>query len=288
MNKRGTMRQQQNKSLISVFDQFIFLKNGFSFWKHLIPFSIAALLLLLMSLPADNLLLKLVEILENPSWVWASAGLLTVVAFSVYFVSIYIQVRQSYLGIEGILRRSITTTLLYVLLCSTLAFAVLTTSPTKQISWGIIWACFLLSVLSLTGIGWSGPDKWVELLGIVSPDYTQFRYYVRDLEDLIKEICKKEYGFESDVKEFIAIVKKLKDELEKNKNKEPEWARIDIETAIDKIQNLIQQTERYFPINDKVAIEDFVSACNLQMDSLYPGFVEALTTVKNNLIEWRS
>ena len=282
------MRQQQNKSLISVFDQFIFLKNGFSFWKHLIPFSIAALLLLLMSLPADNLLLKLVEILENPSWVWASAGLLTVVAFSVYFVSIYIQVRQAYLGIEGILRRSITTTLLYVLLCSTLAFAVLTTSPTKQISWGIIWACFLLSVLSLTGIGWSGPDKWVELLGIVSPDYTQFRYYVRDLEDLIKEICKKEYGFESDVKEFIAIVKKLKDELEKNKNKEPEWARIDIETAIDKIQNLIQQTERYFPINDKVAIEDFVSACNLQMDSLYPGFVEALTTVKNNLIEWRS
>jgi hypothetical protein len=288
VSKREMKNLRQNKSLISRFDQFIFLKNGFSFWKHLIPFSIAALLLLVLSLPVDNLLLKLVDILESPSWVWMPAGLLTVVAFGIYFVSIYVQVRQAYLRGQGILRRSITTTLLYVLICSTMAFAVLATSSTRKISWGIIWACFLLSVLSLTGIGWSGPDKWVELLGIVSPDYTKVRYYARDLEDLLTEVRNKEYGIEEDVKEFIAITKKLKDELKKNKNQEPEWARIDIETVIDRLQNLVQQTERYFPINNKVALEDFVSACNFQMDSLYPDFIEALKTVNNYLIEWRS
>jgi hypothetical protein len=49
----------QRKSLIADLDSFVFVKNGYSVWIHLIPFAIAALLLLILSVPTDNLLLNL-------------------------------------------------------------------------------------------------------------------------------------------------------------------------------------------------------------------------------------
>src|SRR4030066_78054 len=60
--------------MMASFDRFIFLKNGYSFFKHLVPFAISALILLTLSIPADNLLLKLVKLLQKPSWVWLPAG----------------------------------------------------------------------------------------------------------------------------------------------------------------------------------------------------------------------
>lgn len=134
-----------------------YLKKGYSALKHLVPFLIAALLLLTLSVPADNLLLKLANLLQRPSWVWLPAGLLTLVAMVVYGRIIYVQVRQAYLWPDHDRRRTISTSLMYVVLCSLMAFGVLQLVSTKtevaqDITLGNVWACFLIAVLSLTGL----------------------------------------------------------------------------------------------------------------------------------------
>lgn len=120
----------QRKSPIALLDEFIFIKNGYSFFKHLVPFAISALLLLTLSipsgnLPSDNLLLKLVNLLKVPSWIWLPAALLTTIVAVVYIVSINVQNRQAYLWSDGDIRRTIGTSLSYIILCTLMAFVVL-------------------------------------------------------------------------------------------------------------------------------------------------------------------
>jgi hypothetical protein len=272
---------------IEAVDQIIFVKKGIALWKHLIPFTVAALLLLVFSLPADNLLLKLVQILETPNWFWIPAAWLTLFALGVYLTSMHVEVRKAYLWLDGALRRSLLTAVLFILVCGLMAFGVLYSAGPRAFSGGLLWACLLLALLSLTGIGWSGPDKWAESIGITSPDYTQARIHARDLENLVNRIRRKSVGTADDVKDVLAIAKDLKDELEKNRSLEPEWAVDEVETVIADVQDLIRQTERYFPTDSKEAVESFVSACSFEMPSLYPEFVTALKQVSSYWTEWK-
>jgi hypothetical protein len=283
----GITDRPMTKSSMEAVDQILFLKKGIAFWKHLIPFSVAALLLLVFSLPADNLLLKLVQLLEKPSWLWVPAIWLTLVALGVYLASMQVEVRKAYLWLDGALRRSILTAVLFILICGVVAFLVLSSAGSRAVSGGLVWACLLLSILSLTGIGWSGPDKWAESLGLTSPDYTQARIYATDLENFVNKTRKKSAGTAEDVKEFLAIVNDLKDELEKNRSLEPEWAVEGVETAIADVQELIRQTESSFPLARKEDVESFVDACNFKMDSLYPEFVAALKKVSSYWTDWK-
>lgn len=95
----------QPKSLIAQLDSFVFVKNGYSVWIHLIPFAIAALLVLTLSVPTDNLLMNIVKELQQPSWIWLPAVLLTAVAAAVYIITINVQIRQAYLWSKYNLRR---------------------------------------------------------------------------------------------------------------------------------------------------------------------------------------
>lgn len=276
----------KSHSLVAAIDKFVFIKNGYSFWKHLVPFSVAALLLVILSLPDDNLLAKLVELLDQPGWLWIPAALLTAVACGVYGISIYVQVHQAYLWTDGIIRRSVLTALLFISLCALMAFGVLRTANSGPVTWGAIWACILLAALSLTGIGWSTPGSWVETIGKKVPDYTQTRAHAWTLRDIVHKVQAKPHGEGGDIEDFLKTAGNIRIELTKNKNLEPEWARSDLELVSNDIRDLIEQTKRYFPLDSSQKVKRFASACRLKMEAHYPEFVDLLKKVSAYWYTW--
>jgi len=174
-------------------DKYLFIKNYYSLFKHLIPFLIGSLLVIVLSLPSenDNLIFKLVKLLKEPSWIWGPAMVLSIIATSVYYYTIKAQVRQAYLLQGGDKRRSRNTGIAYILFCTVLAASVLfgqihTGMSYKEII-AFLWASYLVTVLSFIGIGLDKPDSLVEAMGIKSPDYTDGRHAAEEMANIL--IC---------------------------------------------------------------------------------------------------
>jgi hypothetical protein len=276
----------QREPIIAYLDGFIFLKNGYSFFKHLVPFMISALILLTLSVPADNLLLKLVKLLQTPSWIWLPAGLLTAGCTVVYMVMINIQIRKAYLWSDRDLCRTIGTSLIYILLCALMAYAVLSFASSAGITWGNIWACFLVAVLSFTtGIGWKGPE-WVESIGIKSPDYTEGRLAAEKTWESLQHTRNEEVSEERDVKDYLEVVKKLRASIETNLHGEPKWAKGKLESASGVLLTLQEQIDSNFIKGGMSAIGDFAAACRYQKDFKYREFIEALKQINLYWREW--
>lgn len=269
------------KSPVAALDKFVFIKNGYSFLKHLAPFLVTALLPLIMTLPDENVLLKLVNVIEQPSWVWIPACLLTFVAGAVYVRSVNVQVRRAYLWSDMDLRRTIITSLTYIILCTLIAYGVLQFASSQQTSSGAILACLLLAVFSLAGICRSVPDGWVKSIGIKSPDYTEGRQSAKTLMDIFGNVRKKPYGEKRDIQDFLKAAQNLCSEIEKNLELEPEWAKHELETVKDQIRTLIEQTQKHFLKDNKSAVENFPAACSCEQEPHYPEFVRTIRTLGN-------
>jgi hypothetical protein len=279
--------EKEQRPYVERMDDWVFIKNGYSFWTHLVPFAIAALLLLILSVPPDNLLLKLAGLLQQPSWIWLPAGLLTAIATYVYIATIHVQIRQGYLWPDADLRRTIGTSMAYIVLCTLMAYAVLRSALTRETTLGDVWACFLLAVLSLTGIGWKGPGSWVESIGIKSPDYTDGRLAARKLTAILQRVRSQERGDKKDVEEFLEAATNLRASIETNFESEPKWARANLESVNATLHTLVEQVETLFPDNDVLAVENFPAACSCQQESLYREFITALRTLGRHWHEWQ-
>lgn len=192
-----------------VLDNVIFLKKGYSFLVHLLPFGVASLLLLTLSVPKDNLLLKLVLSLQRPG-IWLPAALLSIIAVSVYTVSVYVQVRKAYLFQCRSKMRVAGTCLFFMLLCTLMAYMVLKSASPKAFTPAGIWACFLVAALSLTGIGWSTPTTWIDALGIKHPDYQEAQRVVRLLTVALKSVRAKPRASKDDVTRILGYAETLR------------------------------------------------------------------------------
>lgn len=276
----------QCKPLVARVDYLVYIKAGHSFWTHLVPFAIAALLLLTLSMPTDNLLLKLVMLLQRPNWIWLPAIFLTAIAAAVYVLSINAQIRQAYLWPDGDLRRTIGTSLAYIILCGCLAFIVLRSALPRATTLGDIWACFLLAIFSLTGIGWSGPSSWVTSIGVKPPDYTSGRLHARRLTQVLQRVRSEERSHVQHVKDFLAAAKSLRTSIEDNLELEPEWERHNLRAASVTLNILVEQVEKQF-LSNKQSIEDFAGACRCERESQYRDFVNALRNLSDYWHKWR-
>jgi hypothetical protein len=273
--------------VVKFLDKFVFLKKGYSVLAHVLPIGVASLLLLTLSVPKDNLLLKLVQALERPGWVWLPAWLLTIVSAYVYFISIKVQVLRGYLFSSGIMLRSAGTSLFFILLCTLMAIAVLISASPGAITPPGIWACFLLAALSLTGIGWSTPTTWIEALGIKPPDYREAQRLLRQLSATLRSVRAKPRAQRGDITKFLDDARKLFSELEKNLEQEPQWAQPDIRRAKDSVSNLIERVEARFPADNNQAIEDFAPVLNCKKEFQYADVIGALRAVAQHWPEWQ-
>ncbi len=236
--KMADNAEMRYKSFFERIDDLLFVKNYYSACKHLVPFAIASLLLLMFSISKENLLLKLVDLLQKPGLPWLPAGIVALVSTVVYVLTIYVQIRKAYLWKYCDLRRTIGTSLTYIFLCTLMAYAVLwSISSEEKNNLVYLGASYLLAILSLTGIGWSGPNSWVESIGIQSPDYTDGRLAAKKITEILKKVRYK--GSEKgDVKIFFENVKNLRSNIEKNRELEPEWAKGDLKNVIDALDML--------------------------------------------------
>ena len=268
-------------------DWLLFTKRGYSLLKHVVPFSIAAVLLVLVSVPKDNLLVQLASRLQQPSWLWLPAGLLTLATIAVYLATVSVQIRRAYLFKEGLWRRTIATSILYIVICTSMAYGVLRSTSSGSLTAGIIWACLLLALLSLTGIGWSGPSSWVESIGIQCPDYTESDEAALSVTIILNRLRRKASSEKRDVVDFLESVNNLRTGIEKNIKYEPTWAQAQLDPIVNKLGTLQQVVKSSFPDSDGNAIQDFAVACRCQKRPQYSEFITALSETAQNWTAWK-
>jgi hypothetical protein len=268
-------------------DWLLFTKRGYSLLKHVVPFSIAAVLLVLVSVPKDNLLVQLASRLQQASWLWLPAGLLTLATIAVYLATVSVQIRSAYLFKEGLWRRTIATSILYIVICTSMAYGVLRSTSSASLTAGMIWACLLLALLSLTGIGWSGPSSWVESIGIQCPDYTESDEAALSVTIILNRLRREASSKKSDVDEFLESVNNLRTGIEKNIKYEPTWAQAQIASIVDKLKTLQHVVKSSFPDSNEHAIQDFAVACRCQKSAQYSEFITALTETAQNWTAWK-
>jgi hypothetical protein len=130
--------QQHLEFIWRQFDRVLFVKNGCSFWAHVVLFSIAALLFVILSIPNENLLIKLSEVLnQSQSGARLPASLITVVAIITYYPSIKHQIGQAYLWSEKDQLLAVTTSFTYSTICAAIAFWVLKSASSQKPPLGI-------------------------------------------------------------------------------------------------------------------------------------------------------
>ena len=275
--------------IIARLDNFVFVKNWYSVCTHLIPFAIASLLLLTLSLPEDNLLLKLVEVLQRPSCTWLPAGLLTAVAAVIYYVAIKVQIRQAYLWSDGDRRRTIFTSLVYVILCTYMVYAVLMSASSYELTLGTILACLLVAVLSLTGIGWERPNSWVKSTDRKSPNYTDGRASAEKLTETLNQLRRKKTADKKDVEDFLGAAKKLRSSIEENLQIEPVWAKHDPQRASELLYTLIELITAHFPTDNESAVKGFTTTCKYQKTYIVTNatFKEIMESLTKYWPEWQ-
>ena len=183
---------------------------------------------------------------------------------------------------SSILKRTIITSIIYTIICVGFAYLVLTyalsfpNEDCKPVMYANIWTCYLIAILSMTGIGWSGLGSWVDAMSI-SPDYTETCHMLENLIITLENIRKKERSNRQDIADFYKGATDLRSSLEKNIYLEPEWAKQDQERMHEKLNNLIFLTEEKFLNKNKEAVNEFASACNYQdPELLYGGFIATL------------
>jgi len=268
-------------------DWLLFTKRGYSLLKHVVPFSIAAVLLVLVSVPNDNLLVQLANRLQQRGWLWVPAGLLTLATIAVYLATVSVQIRRAYLFKDGVWRRTIATSILYILICTLMAYGVLRSTSAANLTVGIIWACLLLALLSLTGIGWSGPSSWVESIGIQCADYTESDEAALRVTRILNRLRRQASSQKHDVDDFLESINNLVTGIEKNIKYEPTWAQAELAPIVDRLKTLKQVVKSSFPEKNLNAIQDFAVACRCQKNSQYSEFITALSETAQNWSAWK-
>lgn len=267
-------------------DGFLFIKNGYSFVTHVAPFFIAALLIIL-SVPADNLLLKLADELQQPDWIWLPAGLLTLIATLVYLLRVRLQVRKAYLWRESEVKRWLCTGTFFILLNTLISYAVLQWVLSRSVTWGDTWACFLIAVLSLTGLGWTLPSSWVKDIGVKIPDYSEARQHADKIGEVLETVRAERHGKKEHVDAFVAAVENLRSTIDKNLPNESSWARPRLKRSQVSLSVLEEQSKNHFTADKGGSPTNFAAACKCQLETNYPDFVTNLESLAEDWPAWQ-
>lgn len=254
-------------------DNFVFVKRAYSIWLHLIPFSIASLIIVTVSVSPNDILPKLVKELNKGSWTLLPAIVLTVVTAVIYFGQVFGQIKRLYLWPKHHLRRTVVTVIVYVTLCTLMALVVLssTTDCLSNITPGSIWACLLVAFLSLTGIGWKGPTAWARDADLKFPDYGTAHRTVDRISEILSAIRANKYDDRNNKEKLILAVNSLYNEIEQNLRYEAEWEKDRLKKAQNDLNAFAKHLKQDF---DKVA--DLSNALRYERLSRFRDFILCL------------
>ena len=261
-------------------NRYFFLKKGYAFLSHVVPFGVASLLLLTLSLPGGDLL-------SAPHAVAVPALFLTGVALTVYVFSVRTQIRRAYLDGGNHWLRALVTAAVFIALATGMAWLVLdsTGRPAGGLSAqvGRAWACLLVALLSLTGIGWSTPSTWHERVGVELPDYRKARGMIDAIARSMAEIRASTVGTPLQRDGLAKAFDDLAGELRQNLRLEPRWARPPLQEAEEALQAIAARFKSDFA---EANVPDLPAALRGEKDPLYPSFVPALAKVQDSFRAW--
>lgn len=274
------------QQLAEFLNRFLYLKKGYSILAHVLPFGIASLLLLTLTVSSDNLLLKLVLSLKQPA-VWLPAVLLSAISTVVYVLTVYAQIRKAYIFPEERNKlRTGATCFCFLLLCALTAYIVLRSASVEASTCAGAWACLLVAILSLTGIGWSTPSSWADAMGVKHPDYSEAHRLVPLLTAALVSVRNETHGSKSDVTNILIYAGNLKNELEKNADCEPAWAQQRVTNAKDALAEFVAAVTASFANADDQVVGDFADVMNCQRDFQYHRVVVAVTNLRQFWPKW--
>jgi hypothetical protein len=269
---------------------FRFSRIFYLFCLHVVPFGIAALLLIILSTPDEKLLLNIEKSLQKPNSVWLPAIILTLILTIVYFLTIYTQIYKAYLLSQGIYLKTMIVGVVYIAICWLMAYLVLISiSPSKLffagITLGDIWCCYLLVVLSFIGIGWKMPDSLVKSVGITPPNYEDAHTAVRNIAELLRRV-RLNKPLTNDIEDFVKSANDLRINIGKYIEIEPNRAKNALVLISEKLGILILQANQLFPQSEKNRLQEFVIACKYNKTVQYKDFIESLKTLGKFWNEW--
>jgi len=275
------------KTWIARLDQWIFVKKCYSLWMHLVPFAVAGLLLVVLSVPAENLLRRLVLVLGNPSWIWLPAALLTIVTTGLYFVSLRTQIKRAYLLPAHLFRRTLLTGTLFLILCIVMAYGVLITTPPPRHIGPDLWACWMVAALSLTGIGWKGPEAWIEAIHLQMPDYDECHTYTTQVTRSLQRLRRpQELNLET-FQQFTDQLSSLRKGIESNLPLEPDWQRPDVDSPASVLRRLETQVKEDIGEKpDSTHLQIFADVCRGRRKTEYPNLVETIAATTSYWPDW--
>jgi hypothetical protein len=274
------------KPIGQTLDDALFVKQGYAFVAHVVPFGLVALLLLLVSVAAEDPLRKILKALERPS-IWPLAAILTAVTVSLYFFIVLALVRRAYLFDHGVRRRTALTSLLFLVLCTLIAYAVLKWAVPGEGGRVVrLWSCLLFAALSLDGIGWTRPSRLVDDLGIRSPDYIEARRLVGVITEAFVAIRKEPRGTRQDIESVLKSFQGLLSEVEKNLNLEPPWAKPGMTDVRYALAGLLEAVNAAFSKADDQTAQDFALAINCKKEFQYPKVIDALRAASTYFPRW--
>ena len=279
------------KPIIRVMDNMFFVRNAYVLVKHIAPFSIASLALLTLSVPADNLLAKFAALLKEPGSIYVPAILLTLGASVIYFFTIRSLSIRMYLWPRWDFLRTLFTSTISIAACTTMAYWVLQSTGSITNTYADKWACYLVAVLSLTGVGWSGLGNWVEAVGIKYPNYESGRLEAQKITDLLKsvrdqQIDSNQIDSKRNVIDFLKAARNLQNNITTNLDKEPEWARGKLKDASNYLRELIENVDKSFPLTNDRAVQDFAVVCKYKKQFEYSDVVNSLKSLNTFWHDW--
>lgn len=271
-------------------NRYIFVKNGYPLLRHVVPIAIAALLLLTLTVPQENLLLKLASELEQFSWTLLPATILIMASAAVYFFTMRTQVRKAHLHSARDTQLTVTTSLVFVGVCWLMAFLVLSSATPNSVmlqnlTLGNFLACLLVAVLSLTGFGWQVPASWVDSVGVRSPDYSEGRLAAERITEILERV-RTSRPDEQDLEDFKTAVEGLRSSIDKNLDAEPEWAKADLNEAKGALRNLIEQTDGFLG-NGQEGVTNFKNACDCNVRGRHEQFINSLEILGRRWEKWK-
>lgn len=268
-------------------DKFVFIKNGYSVLKYLVPFTVVCLVLVFLT-PSSDLPTNLINNFQDLTPIQTILILLfTFLLIYVYYSQISMEVKKAYLLNEGTLQRTVFTSIIYLIICSAMAYMVLKPASLNKEIGVRIWTSILFALLLHTGVGIVNmPLSWANSIGIKSPDYTDVHMEVKNLAEILSRVRSKKFAEQNDLNEFLDKSKKLSDLIKVNINLEPKWNNKDKDATIitEELDKLVNKANQF---NTGFNYRYFSDVCKYKYRNTYSEFIISLVILTYYWREWQ-
>jgi len=145
----------------------------------------------------------------------------------------------------------------------------------------------MVAALSLTGIGWKGPEAWIEAIHLQMPDYDECHTYTTQVTRSLQRLRRpQELNLET-FQQFTDQLSSLRKGIESNLPLEPDWQRPDVDSPASVLRRLETQVKEDIGEKpDNTHLQIFADVCRGRRKTEYPNLVETIAATTSYWPDW--